>query len=133
MDDLAGKVVVVTGAASGIGRAMADAFADRLEQSHELLKNGGTLRKTPIEAQSDRVDVAAERRFVGLEAYKQAIDAGATSLMEPDDMFWGDRFSSVQDPFGHSWTIATHIEDVSPEEMQKRSEEWAAQMAGAQA
>ena len=65
--------------------------------------------------------------------YKQAIDAGATSLMEPDDMFWGDRLSSVQDPFGHSWTIATHIEDVSPEEMQKRSEEWAAQMAGAQA
>ena len=65
--------------------------------------------------------------------YKQAIDAGATSLMEPDDMFWGDRLSSVQDPFGHSWTIATHIEDVSPEEMKKRSEEWAAQMAGAQA
>ena len=65
--------------------------------------------------------------------YKQAIDAGASSLLEPDDMFWGDRFSSVQDPFGHSWTIATHIEDVSPEEMKKRSEEWAAQMAGAQA
>ena len=36
-------------------------------------------------------------------------------------MFWGDRFSLVQDPFGHTWTIATHIEDVSPEEMQKRS------------
>ena len=66
--------------------------------------------------------------------YKQAIDAGATSLMEPDDMFWGDRFSLVEDPFGHQWTIATHVEDVSPEEMQKRSEEWAAQMAaGAQA
>jgi PhnB protein len=61
--------------------------------------------------------------------YNQAIDAGATSLMEPDDMFWGDRFGSVQDPFGHSWTIATHIEDVSPEEMEKRSEEWMAQMA----
>jgi len=60
---------------------------------------------------------------------KQAIDAGASSLMEPDDMFWGDRFGSVQDPFGHSWTIATHIEDVSPEEMEKRSEEWMAQMA----
>ena len=66
-------------------------------------------------------------------AYKQAIDAGATSLMEPDDMFWGDRLSSVQDPFGHSWTIATHIEDVSSEEMQRRAEEWTAQMAGAQA
>ena len=60
--------------------------------------------------------------------YKQAIDAGATSLMEPDDMFWGDRFGSVQDPFGHSWTIATHIEDVSPEEMEKRSEAFMAQM-----
>ena len=65
--------------------------------------------------------------------YQQAIAAGATSLMEPVDMFWGDRFSSVQDPFGHSWTIATHVEDVSPEEMQKRSEEWMSQMAGTQA
>lgn len=61
--------------------------------------------------------------------YKQAIDAGASSLMEPDDMFWGDRFGSVQDPFGHSWTIATHIEDVSPEEMEKRSEAFMAEMA----
>jgi PhnB protein len=63
--------------------------------------------------------------------YRQAIDAGATSLMEPDDMFWGDRFGSVQDPFGHSWTIATHIEDLEPEEMQRRSEEFMAQMASA--
>jgi len=64
------------------------------------------------------------------DVYKQAIDAGASSLMEPDDMFWGDRFGSVQDPFGHSWTIATHIEDVEPEEMQRRSEEFMSQMAG---
>jgi PhnB protein len=62
--------------------------------------------------------------------YKQAVDAGATSLMEPDDMFWGDRFGSVQDPFGHSWTIATHVEDVSPEEMAERSKEFMAAMAG---
>ena len=61
--------------------------------------------------------------------YKQAIDSGATSLMEPDDMFWGDRFGSVQDPFGHSWTIATHVEDVSPEEMEARSKEFMASMA----
>jgi PhnB protein len=63
--------------------------------------------------------------------YRQAIDAGASSLMEPDDMFWGDRFGSVQDPFGHSWTIATHVEDLEPEEMQRRSEEFMAQMASA--
>jgi PhnB protein len=61
--------------------------------------------------------------------YKQAIDAGATSTMEPDDMFWGDRFGSVTDPFGHSWQIATHVEDVSPEEMAKRSEEFITAMA----
>jgi PhnB protein len=66
-------------------------------------------------------------------AYRQAIDAGATSVMEPEDMFWGDRFSLVQDPYGHTWTIATHVEDVSPEEMQRRSEEWMSQMAGTQA
>ncbi|HET7856766.1 MAG TPA: VOC family protein, partial [Gaiellaceae bacterium] len=63
------------------------------------------------------------------ELYKQAVDAGATSTMEPDDMFWGDRFASVQDPFGHSWTIATHVEDVPPEEMEKRSEAFMSQMA----
>ena len=63
--------------------------------------------------------------------YKQAVDAGGTSVMEPDDMFWGDRFGSLLDPFGHLWTIATHVEDVSPEEMARRSEEYMAQMANA--
>ena len=67
------------------------------------------------------------------ELVQQAVDAGATLMMEPDDMFWGDRFGSVMDPFGHSWQIATHVEDVPPEEMAKRSEEWAAQMAGSRA
>ena len=43
--------------------------------------------------------------------------------MPPMDMFWGDRFSKVSDPFGHQWSIATHVEDVSPEEMPKRMEE----------
>jgi PhnB protein len=61
--------------------------------------------------------------------YKQAIDAGATSTMEPDDMFWGDRMASVTDPYGHSWLILTHIEDVSPEEMAERGQAAMAQMA----
>jgi PhnB protein len=63
--------------------------------------------------------------------YEQAIAAGATSLAEPSDMFWGDRMASVQDPFGHSWAIMTHVEDVSPEEIQRRSEEWMASMTSA--
>jgi PhnB protein len=61
--------------------------------------------------------------------YKQAIDAGAASTTEPADQFWGDRFGSVTDPFGHSWQIATHVEDVPPEEMAKRAEETFAAMA----
>jgi PhnB protein len=65
------------------------------------------------------------------EVFQQAVDAGATATMEPDDQFWGDRFGSVTDPFGHSWQISTHVEDVPPEEMEKRSKEWMAQMANA--
>jgi PhnB protein len=52
---------------------------------------------------------------------KQAVDAGATITMEVEDQFWGDRFGTVQDPFGHLWSIATHVEDVPPEEMAERA------------
>ena len=60
-------------------------------------------------------------------AVQQAVDAGATVTMPVDDMFWGDRFGSVADPFGHEWQIATHKEDVPPEEMMERAK---AAMAG---
>jgi PhnB protein len=53
-------------------------------------------------------------------AYKRAVRAGATSQSEPADQFWGDRMASVSDPFGNTWSIATHKEDPSPEEMAKR-------------
>jgi PhnB protein len=52
---------------------------------------------------------------------KQAVDAGATITMEVADQFWGDRFGTVTDPFGHLWAIATHVEDVPPEEMAERA------------
>jgi PhnB protein len=52
---------------------------------------------------------------------KQAVDAGATVTTEVDDQFWGDRYGSVTDPFGHLWSIATRIEDVPPEEMAERA------------
>ena len=54
--------------------------------------------------------------------YQQALKAGATSLAAPANMFWGDRMAQVQDPFGNQWAIATHVEDVPPQEMQKRAE-----------
>ena len=53
--------------------------------------------------------------------YKAALAAGGTSLMEPSDQFYGDRNAGVRDMFGNLWWIATHIEDVPPEEMQRRA------------
>ncbi len=61
--------------------------------------------------------------------FNQATAAGATVVMEPKDQFWGDRFGNLVDPFGHNWALATHIEDVSPEEMKKREEQFRKQMA----
>jgi PhnB protein len=52
---------------------------------------------------------------------KQAEAAGAKILRAPADQFYGDRMATLEDPFGHSWSFATHIEDVSPEEMAKRA------------
>jgi PhnB protein len=60
---------------------------------------------------------------------QQALDQGATVTMPVEDMFWGDRFGSVSDPFGHSWSIATHKEDVPPEEMAERAKEAMASMS----
>jgi PhnB protein len=54
-------------------------------------------------------------------ALEQATNAGASVTMPLEDMFWGDRFGSVTDPFGHVWSMATHKEDLSPEEMEERS------------
>jgi PhnB protein len=49
----------------------------------------------------------------------QAVSAGATIKMPVTDMFWGDRYGQIEDPFGHQWSVATHTRDVTPEEMQK--------------
>ena len=53
-------------------------------------------------------------------AYDKAVAAGAKADARPADMFWGDRYGKFTDPFGHSWSVATHKEDVAPDEMRKR-------------
>lgn len=53
--------------------------------------------------------------------FSRAVAAGARVLMPLSDMFWGDRFGKVADPFGHEWALASHIEDLAPEEMEKRT------------
>jgi len=56
--------------------------------------------------------------------YQRAVDAGASPIMPPMDAFWGDRFGKVKDPFGHAWGVATHIQDLTPEEIAKGAEAW---------
>ena len=70
-----------------------------------------TLKGSPvtIHLQVDDVDAI----------FSQAVKAGAKITMPVDDMFWGDRYGVVKDPFGHQWSIATHVRDVSPEEIRQ--------------
>jgi len=63
-------------------------------------------------------------------AFQRAIGAGGKSTMPVSDMFWGDRMGNFTDPFGLNWTLATHVKDVTPEEMKRGQEEFMKQMAG---
>ncbi|HEV2316555.1 MAG TPA: VOC family protein, partial [Thermoplasmata archaeon] len=63
--------------------------------------------------------------------HRQAVGAGAKSLMAPEDMFWGDRHARIRDPFGHEWSIASHKEDIDPAELPRRAQEFYAKMGPA--
>ncbi len=62
-------------------------------------------------------------------AVSRAVAAGAQVRMPVADMFWGDRYGKVIDPFGHEWSLATHKEDLSPEDLRRRAEAFFAEMA----
>jgi len=74
-------------------------------------KSPQTLGGTPIVVHLWVTDVDS--------AFQRAVGAGAKVLMPVADQFWGDRYGSVVDPYGHQWSIATHVKDMTPEEMQK--------------
>jgi PhnB protein len=57
--------------------------------------------------------------------FSRAVESGATVLMPVADQFWGDRYGILMDPFGHRWSIASRIEDLSPNALQKRAADWA--------
>jgi PhnB protein len=61
--------------------------------------------------------------------FERAVSAGAKTTMTVEDMFWGDRYGTLLDPFGFAWGIGTHVEDVSPADMDKRAKEAFAAMA----
>lgn len=62
--------------------------------------------------------------------FKRAVEAGSKVAMPLENQFWGDRFGSVTDPFGHLWGIATHVEDLTPEEIGRRAAAFFAKAAG---
>ena len=72
-------------------------------------KSPATLKGTAVELYLYVEDVDA--------AYRRAVAAGAKEVMPVQEMFWGDRMGSLEDPFGHRWSVATHIKDLSPEEI----------------
>jgi PhnB protein len=63
------------------------------------------------------------------KVFNQAVAAGATVTMPLANQFWGDRYGQIRDPFGHSWALGQHVEDVAPAEMERRANEAFSQMA----
>ena len=88
----------------------ADACGREPADGHEVAKDGRRLAGLGVH-------LHGERRCAII---KQAEAAGATVTMPATDQFWGDRIGAFEDPFGHQWSVATHTEDVSSEEMESR-------------
>jgi len=125
--------LTVRGAAKII-EFLKQAFDARL--SHEPIKRpDGTLMHAQVIIGDSRIMIAEENEMAKAttstmylyvpnvdSVFKQAVKAGGQTIMEPMDMFYGDRSGGVKDASGNSWFIATHKEDVSPLELQKRAE-----------
>ncbi len=100
----------------------------------ELLVAGGRLLlvepypETGIDVPGDRTSVMLHMYVPDVDAaYATALAAGAKSLMEPWDSFWGDRYCQVADPAGHRWAIATKTEDLSVDETHERGDAYTAE------
>ncbi|KAF0220163.1 MAG: glyoxalase/bleomycin resistance [Geobacteraceae bacterium] len=91
------------------------------ENPHEPCKSAETIGGSPVSfyLYVENVD----------DAFRVAREAGAEARMPVQDMFWGDRVGTVQDPFGYSWTLATHVKDLTPEEIREGAQAAFAQMA----
>jgi PhnB protein len=107
------------------------------EQTMQLLRSNGTIWHTEVKIGDSMVmmsEACGEWKPMPSSihlyvddsdaTYEKAIQAGATSVMEPMDQFYGDRSAGVKDPVGNFWWIATHKEDLLPDEIAKRAEAW---------
>jgi PhnB protein len=114
------------------------------ELAHDPIKRAdGSIMHAQIIIGDSRVMIAEENEMAKAtvstlyiyvpnvdSVYQQAIKAGGSNVMEPMDMFYGDRSGGVRDPSGNSWFIATHNEDVEPKELAKRAEAFNKQQKG---
>ena len=80
------------------------------------MQSPATLGGTPVTLHLYVADVDA--------LFARAVGEGATVLMPVADQFWGDRYGMLSDPFGHRWSIASRIEDLSPKALHERAESW---------
>lgn len=81
------------------------------EHPNEPCKSAATLGESPVSFYIYRENVN--------EAFRRALATGAVARMTVEDMFWGDRVGTVQDPFGYNWSLATHTKEVTPQELQE--------------
>jgi PhnB protein len=121
------------------------AFGAKL--SHDAIKRpDGSIMHAQVVIGDSRIMIAEENEMAKAtqstlyiyvadvdSVYRQAIKAGGSNVMEPMDMFYGDRSGGVKDPSGNSWFVATHKEDVEPKELAKRAEAFSKQRRGAAA
>jgi len=115
----------MAGPGDKIGHAELQIGDSRLMLSDEFPGMATAPGSTPITSSAimlytDNVDAVFER----------AVKAGAKVEMPLQNQFWGDRYGKLRDPFGHSWGVAQHVEDVAPAEMERRAKAWMAQMSG---
>ena len=136
------------------GAARAIEFYCSVYGAREISRNdgpGGTIAHCELDFGSGRLQLSDPAPAVGLIApdgssqvnhsyvlycpdvdatFRAAVAAGATAAEEPSTFITGDRFAAVLDPFGHRWAIMTRVEDVPPEEAQRRINEWLATQSG---
>ena len=137
LDDATGAIEFYKRAFGATERTIMPAPDGRVAHAEIQIGDSVVMLSDMFEQSQGKTPKAAGGTTVGLflyvddvdELFKQAIDAGATATMEPDNMFWGDRFARVTDPYGHDWQIATHVEDVTPEDMEARAKEAMASMS----
>jgi PhnB protein len=137
VEDAAGAIEYYKKAFGASERVRMDAPGGKIGHAELEIGDSLVMLSDPFPQSSakppNEVGAATSSIFMYVEdvdaAVKKAVDAGATIVMEPEDQFWGDRFGTIKDPYGHVWGIATHVEDVSPEEIERRGREAMAAMS----